>query len=204
MMPRLMPWSSSPVPASCMSRKKSTMEWTAVSLCPTPTVSTNMLLYPAASHSTMVSRVLRATPPSEPADGEGRMNAPWCCDSFSMRVLSPSMEPLVRSLEGSMASTASLPPCFSTCRPNTSIDVDLPAPGTPVMPIRRDLPLYGRHFSITSCAIAWCAGCMLSTSVTARLSMVTSPLSMPSMSSEAAGRGLRLGLLFRYGFTWGG
>ena len=56
---------------------------------------------------------------------------------------------------GSMASTASLPPYFSnTCNPNTSIDVLLPAPGTPLMPTRTELPEYGRHFSITSCAMA--------------------------------------------------
>ena len=61
-----------------MSRKKSTIEWQAVSLCPTPTVSTKILSNPAASHSMMVSRVLRATPPSEPAVGLGRMNESGC------------------------------------------------------------------------------------------------------------------------------
>ena len=72
-----------------------------------------------------------------------------------MRVLSPKILPLLRSLLGSMASTASLPPYFSnTCNPNTSIDVLLPAPGTPLMPTRTELPEYGRHFSITSCAMA--------------------------------------------------
>ncbi len=93
---------------------------------------------------------MRATPPSDPAEGLGRMNALGCCESFSMRVLSPRIEPLVRSLEGSIASTASLPPSLSTCRPNTSILVLLPAPGTPVMPMRRELPEWGRHFSMTS------------------------------------------------------
>ena len=38
-----MPCSSSPVPANWISRKKSTIECTAVSLCPTPTVSTKIL-----------------------------------------------------------------------------------------------------------------------------------------------------------------
>ena len=37
------------------------------------TVSTNILSKPAASQSTIVSRVLRATPPSEPAEGLGRI-----------------------------------------------------------------------------------------------------------------------------------
>ena len=154
MMPRLMPCSSSPVPANWMSRKKSTIEWTAVSLCPTPTVSTNILSNPAASHNTMVSRVLRATPPSDPADGLGRMKALGCTARRSMRVLSPRMLPLVRSELGSMARTASLPPSLRTCRPKASMLVLLPAPGTPLIPMRTELPAYGRHFSITSCAMA--------------------------------------------------
>ena len=153
----------------------------------------------------MVSRVLRATPPSDPADGLGRMNASFCTDSFSIRVLSPSIEPLVSSLLGSMASTASLPPRLSTCSPKTSIDVLLPAPGTPVMPMRLELPVYGRHFSITSCARLWCSGNWLSTSVTACPNMVTLPLRMPSTYSAAVilrrrGRAFNL----RYGLVIGG
>ena len=35
----------------------------------------------------------------------------------------------MRSLLGSMASTARRCPCLITCSPNTSMDVDLPAPG---------------------------------------------------------------------------
>ena len=140
MMPRLMPCSSSPVPASWIRRKKSTIECTAVSDCPTPTVSTKMVSKPAASHRIMVSRVLRATPPSEPADGEGRMKAFFSCERRSMRVLSPRMLPFDRSLLGSMASTASLLPRLSTCSPKASIDVLFPEPGTPVMPMRTDCP----------------------------------------------------------------
>ena len=41
MMPRLIPCNSSPAPASISSRKKSVIERTAVSDCPTPTVSTS-------------------------------------------------------------------------------------------------------------------------------------------------------------------
>jgi hypothetical protein len=54
----------------------------------------------------MPSRVRRATPPSEPPDGLGRMNASGVADSFAMRVLSPRMLPPVRALDGSTASTA--------------------------------------------------------------------------------------------------
>ena len=152
--PRLIPCSSSPVPVTCSSRKKSTIECAAVSDCPTPTVSTSMVSNPAASHSTIVSRVLRATPPSEPADGLGRMNALAAVDSSFIRVLSPSILPFERSDEGSMASTAKWLPCLHRCVPSASINVDLPAPGTPVMPTRMELPENGRHASITFCAIA--------------------------------------------------
>ena len=40
---------------------------------PTPTVSTITTSYPAASHTSMASRVFSATPPSVPLDGLGRM-----------------------------------------------------------------------------------------------------------------------------------
>ncbi len=51
------------------------MSATAVSDWPMPTVSTRITSKPAASQSSMVSRVLAATPPSVPAAGEGRMKA---------------------------------------------------------------------------------------------------------------------------------
>ena len=53
----------------------STILATAVSDWPTPTVSTRITSYPAASSNTMVSRVAFATPPSVPEVGDGRMNA---------------------------------------------------------------------------------------------------------------------------------
>ena len=114
MVPRLIPCNSSPVPANCIKRKKSTIECTAVSDCPTPTVSTNMLSNPAASHKTIVSRVLRATPPKDPAEGEGLIKALSATESFSIRVLSPNILPFESSLLGSIANTASLPPFLRT------------------------------------------------------------------------------------------
>ena len=72
-MPRLMPCNSSPAPEIWSIMNISTIECTAVSDCPTPTVSMKMTSNPAASHRMIVSRVLRATPPSDPAEGEGRM-----------------------------------------------------------------------------------------------------------------------------------
>ena len=140
MMPRLMPCSSSPAPAICSSRNRSTIEWTAVSDWPTPTVSMKITSNPAASHRMTLSRVLRATPPSDPAEGEGRMNTFGLCTSVSMRVLSPRIEPLLRSELGSIASTDSLCPRPVTMSPIASMNVDLPAPGTPVMPMRTEPP----------------------------------------------------------------
>ncbi len=67
--PFLMPCNSSPAPGSISTRKKSVMSATAVSDWPMPTVSTRITSNPAASHSSMVSRVLAATPPSVPDDG---------------------------------------------------------------------------------------------------------------------------------------
>ena len=130
----------------------STIECTAVSDCPTPTVSMKMTSKPAASHSTIVSRVLRATPPRDPAEGEGRMKMSGLDDMLSMRVLSPRIEPPLRSELGSMASTARRWCSDTTMLPTASMNVDLPAPGTPVMPMRTDRPAWGRHRSMICCA----------------------------------------------------
>ncbi len=54
-----------------------------------------------------------------------------------MRVLSPRIEPPVRVDDGSTASTATRKPCEVSSVPNASMNVDLPTPGTPLMPIRR-------------------------------------------------------------------
>ena len=90
--------------------------------------------------STIVSRVLRATPPRLPADGLGRINALLSTESWFIRVLSPRILPLLRSEDGSMASTASFLPIWHRRVPMASMKVDLPAPGTPVIPKRIELP----------------------------------------------------------------
>ena len=73
MTPFLMPCNSSPAPAICRRRKRSTIERTVISLCPTPTVSTKTTSKPAASQTMIVSRLFRATPHKTPPDGDGRM-----------------------------------------------------------------------------------------------------------------------------------
>ena len=108
MIPLLIPWSSSPAPASISSRNTSVMECTAVSDCPTPTVSIMIVSKPAASQSIMVSLVFLATPPRDPPEGDGRINALESVASASMRVLSPKILPLDLALLGSMANTATL------------------------------------------------------------------------------------------------
>src|SRR3546814_17367705 len=88
---------------------------------------------PAASQASMASRVRRATPPSVPPVGEGRMKAWAWRDSSSMRVLSPRIEPPLTLEEGSTASTATLWPASTSSRPKRSTKVDLPTPGTPLI-----------------------------------------------------------------------
>ena len=88
--------------------KKSTIERTVISLCPTPIVSTKIISNPAASQSSIVSLVFLVTPPNVPPDGDGLMKAFFWRESFSILVLSPSIEPLLRVLLGSIARTATL------------------------------------------------------------------------------------------------
>jgi len=201
-----MPCSSSPAPASIRRRKKSTIECTAVSDCPTPTVSTKMQSKPAASHKMMASRVFCATPPSDPAEAEGLIKAFGSFARSSIRVLSPSMLPLLRLLLGSMASTATLWPEEVRCLPSDSIKVLFPTPGTPVIPTRIDLPEYGRQPAMISWARAWCFGSELSTRVIALLIRVRLPPTIPSTYSSTVIL-LSFSLLKRSAassFTWDG
>ena len=102
-----------------------------------PTVSTSTTSKPAASHTSIASRVRWATPPSEPPEGDGRMKARSSWARLSMRVLSPRMLPPVTGLLGSTASTATRWPFDQQCRPRSvSMKVLLPTPGGPVMPTR--------------------------------------------------------------------
>src|SRR5690606_17066866 len=152
--PFLMPWSWSPVRAKVRNRKQSTISATVTSDWPTPTVSTSTTSNPAASMRIIVSRVARATPPNVPAEGEGRTNAFGSVARRVIRVLSPRMLPPVRTEEGSTASTATLCPRPVSMLPSASTNVDLPTPGTPVMPTRGTFPLCGSGRSGTRWAAA--------------------------------------------------
>ncbi len=145
------------------------MPETATSDCPTPTVSTRMTSYPAASSTSIDSRVARATPPRCPDDGEGRTKASGRLERSAMRVRSPRMEPPVLDELGSTASTATLWWCsVMSLTPMASMNVDLPAPGTPEMPTRNAFPVWGARCWRSSCARGLCAGLVDSTSVIAR------------------------------------
>ena len=85
----------------------------------------------------------RATPPTVPPEGDGRMKAFGCRDSRSMRVLSPRIEPPETSEDGSTASTATRRPESARWMPSASMKVDLPTPGGPEMPTRAAPPVAG-------------------------------------------------------------
>ncbi len=184
MIPRLMPCSSSPPPGATSSRNRSTMSATATSDWPTPMVSTMTTSKPNASHSSIASRVRRATPPRWAPPGEGRMKASGWRESSLMRVLSPRIDPPVRELDGSTASTATRCPSPTRCRPNASMKVDLPTPGAPLMPMRTARPASGRTASSTEVASARWSARVDSTSVMARASDRRSPARMPAISSS--------------------
>ena len=92
-----------------------------------------------------------------------------------MRVLSPRIEPPLRVLDGSTASTATRWPCSTRCSPSASMKVDLPAPGAPVMPTRTAPPRAGSSSSSSASASARWSARVDSTSVIARASARRSP-----------------------------
>ena len=106
------------------------MSATATSDWPTPTVSTSTTSKPAASHSSIASRVRRATPPSVPPVGDGRMKA-----SGRARELAPCGSCRRGSSRRCACSTGRRRaprrggPRRRACRPSASMNVDLPAPG---------------------------------------------------------------------------
>ena len=67
------------------------------------------------------------------------MNACGSVDSRAIRVLSPSTEPPVRTLDGSTVSTPTWWPSAVSRLPSASMNVDFPTPGTPETPTRTAL-----------------------------------------------------------------
>jgi hypothetical protein len=155
---------------------------TAVSDCPTPTVSTMTISYPAASQTRRASRVLRATPPRVVPEGEGRMKASSLPASLVMRVLSPRIDPPLRLEEGSTERTASRCPMSMRWLPRDSTKVDLPTPGGPVMPTLTAFPVSGAIRSRSASAAGRSPGRIDSTRVMARASDLLSPDRTPEAS----------------------
>src|SRR3954464_2615211 len=131
----------------------------------------------------MDSRVAWATPPRAPEGGEGRMKGGGWTASRAMRVLSPRIDPPERADDGSTASTATFEPALVRSTPSWSMKVDLPTPGTPLMPIRRAPPACGSSSTSSSCARSRWSPRRDSTSVIARATTRRSPASTPSTSA---------------------
>ena len=111
--------------------------------------------------------------------------------SFGMRVLSPRIEPPVLEEVGSTARTATR--CFwlMSWRPSRSMSVDLPAPGMPVMPMRRELVFEEVSAARMWFAWFWCDGCADSARVMARARAVVFWDLMEEMSWSGEGGGVR-------------
>ena len=154
--PFLIACKSSPAFGNCNNKNKSVIPATAISLWPTPTVSTITTSWPAASATNRASRVFSATPPSVPEEGLGRIKACSWTDNFSMRVLSPKIDPPDKLDEGSIAKTATRWPCSIRYKPRVSIKVDFPTPGTPEIPRRNEQPVCGNKvFKMSSARARW-------------------------------------------------
>src|SRR3954469_15982702 len=128
----------------------------------------------------MDSRVACATPPSVPEVGDGRMNAFGSTANRDMRVLSPRIEPPERADDGSTARTATFDPAPVRVTPSWSMNVDLPTPGTPLMPIRRAPPACGSSSTSSPWACSRWSARRDSTSVSPRATPRRSPARTPS------------------------
>lgn len=130
--------------------------------------------WPECSQRSCTSLVFKATPPKIPLVGVGLTKALSSRQSSSIRVLSPRMEPPVRSELGSIARTASFRfYSLTMCRPSFSIKLLLPAPGAPHIPIlkplfRRSGVYWSNYRIIMSASFLW-SGRVDSTRVTVRL-----------------------------------
>ena len=133
--PALIAWMSSPRPGAettivvCEARAISTSSW------PAPTVSMTMVPKPAASRMSMTSSAARARPPVAPWVAIERMKMPGSAASSLMRMRSPRMAPPEIGDEGSMARMPTLWSRARSLSASFPTRVDLPPPGTPVMPM---------------------------------------------------------------------
>src|SRR5580704_15024829 len=132
------------------------------------------------------SRVARATPPRVPEVGDGRTKEFGSVASRGIRVLSPRMLPPLRLDDGSTARTATRWPWSRSWPPSRSMKLDLPTPGTPVMPIRRAWPACGSSRVKMCWASTRWSGRLDSTSVIARAMSGREPASTASAYRPAS------------------
>ena len=124
----------------------------------------------------------RVTPPRRPPLGDGRMNA--CSDRRPAAPSGSCRRGCCRRC-GSTSGRRRAPrpggPAPASRMPTASMNVDLPAPGTPVMPMRWAPPASGRSRPSSSCGeLAGGRRGVDSTSVIARPSATRSPARTPS------------------------
>ena len=118
---------------------------TAVSDWPTPTVSTMTTSKPAASHSSIVSRVSRGDAAERAGAGGGADEGVRLgCEAASSASCRRGSSRRCAGDEGSTASTATRWPRPVSIEPSASISVDLPTPGAPVIPDPWAPPVLGR------------------------------------------------------------
>ena len=103
-----------------------------------------------------------------------------------MRVLSPMIEPPLRRLDGSTARTATRCPAAVRRGPSSSMNVDLPAPGVPLIPTRTAPPVAGSTASSSGDASARRSGRVDSTSVIDWASARRSPARTRSASASVS------------------
>src|SRR5688572_8079149 len=118
------------------------------SVCPTPTVSTSTRSNPNPSIRSITSRVVVASPPSEPRVAIERMKVPGSVDRSVIRIRSPSSAPPEKGEVGSTATTPTRSPAARYAAATPASSVDFPAPGGPVNPSRRAL-------GGTACSASW-------------------------------------------------
>ncbi len=91
--PAFIAWMPSPAPGQSTTSTVSAAPTTSYSAWPTPTVSSRISLYPAASIASQASTAARAMPPCAPREAIERMNTPGSVVRSSMRMRSPSSAP---------------------------------------------------------------------------------------------------------------
>ena len=143
--PALIACTSSPRPGGQTTTRVSASAAMRVSDWPVPTVSTITRSKPAASKQSTAARVARDNPPSSPRAESERMKTFGSAPCSPMRTRSPSTAPPVMGLDGSMAMTATCRPRSSHAPSSALTRLDLPLPGTPVMPTTRARPARARE-----------------------------------------------------------